>query len=176
MFVKSLVQFSKLTKVVKLFWIKMVNSPWTICGFLQVSGSSCLLWHNPSVLKNVSCQLFWIQKLVSINHSTQTELTTLVTTNDFGRWWWLHNAWWSSWRRSSMDTVLRITWHMQTFLACRYQSKFTYHFNFKCWFVRLEQKENATQTLILWNLLLHQLLLKIRTSKPVVSKVVTTQW
>lgn len=29
-------------------------------------------------LKNVSCQLtFWIQKLVSINHSTQTELTTL---------------------------------------------------------------------------------------------------
>ena len=68
----------KLTKVVKLFWMKMVNLSLNHLAvsfkFLELVFTMTQLFQ----LKNVSCQLtFWIQKLVSINHSTQTELTTL---------------------------------------------------------------------------------------------------
>ena len=73
-----LVLFSKLTKVVKLFWMKMVNLS---LNHLVVSFKSLELVFTMTQLfqlKNVSCQLtFWILKLVPINHSTQTELTTL---------------------------------------------------------------------------------------------------
>ena len=73
-----LVLFSKLTKVVKLFWMKMVNLSLNHLAvsfkFLELVFTMTQLFQ----LKNVSCQLtFWIQKLVSINHLTQTELTTL---------------------------------------------------------------------------------------------------
>ena len=84
MFVKSLgsiLQVDESGK--KLFWMKMVN---LFLNHLVVSFKSQELVFTMTQLfqlKNVSCQLtFWIQKLVSINHSTLTETYYLVT-NDF---------------------------------------------------------------------------------------------
>ena len=78
MFVKSLGSILQVDESGKTVLDEMVNLS---LNHLVVSFKSLELVFTMTQLfqlKNVSCQLtFWIQKLVSINHSTQTELTTL---------------------------------------------------------------------------------------------------